>query len=84
MPPPQLKPHTGRIVGFAVSGLVGLTFLLGAAWLMTRQIRRMKAKLNPHTMGVHRDREREIFDNDGGKGIPELGDRKGLEGGGDV
>ncbi|KAL9009869.1 MAG: hypothetical protein Q9173_005143 [Seirophora scorigena] len=73
--PSQQHHPAGHIVAFAVGGLIGLVLLLGAAWLIARQIRKVKAKLNPHTMGVHRDRAREIWEEDGGKGIPEIGGR---------
>ncbi|KAL8704546.1 MAG: hypothetical protein Q9201_002281 [Fulgogasparrea decipioides] len=73
-PPPALhRPSAGRITGFALAGLFGLAVLLGLAWLITRQIRKVKAKLNKRTMGVHRDLEREIHERDGGRGIPEMG-----------
>ncbi|KAI4114569.1 MAG: hypothetical protein LQ345_004670 [Seirophora villosa] len=74
--PSQQHSHpASHIVGFAASGVLGLALLLGAAWLITRWIRKVRAKLNPHTMGVHRDRAREIWEEDGGKGIPEMGGR---------
>ncbi|KAI4187660.1 MAG: hypothetical protein LQ348_004057 [Seirophora lacunosa] len=74
--PSQQHSHpASHIVGFAVSGVLNLALLLGAAWLVTRWIRKVRAKLNPHTMGVHRDRAREIWEEDGGKGIPEMGGR---------
>ncbi|KAI4171436.1 MAG: hypothetical protein LQ343_004292 [Gyalolechia ehrenbergii] len=69
------RPPASQISIFVIGGIVGLALLLGAAWLITRQIRRVKARLNVHTQGVHRDREREVFENEGGKGVPELGRR---------
>ncbi|KAL8726932.1 MAG: hypothetical protein Q9181_005879 [Wetmoreana brouardii] len=78
-PPVSHKPNTASITGFALAGLFGLAVLLGLAWLITRQIRRVKAKLNKRTMGVHRDLEREIHERNGGRGIPEMG-RSGEDG----
>ncbi|KAL8985194.1 MAG: hypothetical protein Q9177_004497 [Variospora cf. flavescens] len=72
----KLHAHpTTHIVAFVFSGLLGLALLLAIAWLVTRQIRKIKARLNPHTMGVHRDRARELYEQDGGKGVPEMGAR---------
>ncbi|KAI4257264.1 MAG: hypothetical protein L6R35_007491, partial [Caloplaca aegaea] len=71
---PQSHPTT-HIIAFVFSGLLGLALLLAIAWLVTRHIRKIKARLNPHTMGVHRDRARELYEQDGGKGIPEMGAR---------
>ena len=69
------QPTPGQFLGFVVGGIIGLALLLGMAWLITRQIRRVKSKLNKHTQGVHRDLEREIYERDGGKGVPEIGER---------
>ncbi|KAL8827611.1 MAG: hypothetical protein Q9170_006949 [Blastenia crenularia] len=89
-------PPAARVVGLTVVGIASLALLLGVAWIITRKIRRVKAKLNVRTKGVHRDREREIYENDGGRGIPEFGNKDhvelreqmtgpgGVRGGGDV
>ncbi|KAL8653839.1 MAG: hypothetical protein Q9210_001869 [Variospora velana] len=72
----QHKPHpTTHIIAFVFTGLLAFALLLAIVWLVTRQIRKIKARLNPHTMGVHRDRARELYEQDGGKGIPEMGTR---------
>lgn len=75
-PPITQHPHHSQKLSiFIASGVLGLALLLGCAWLITRQIRKVRAKLNPHTQGVHRDREREVWEMEGGRGVPEMGDR---------
>ncbi|KAI4247773.1 MAG: hypothetical protein L6R40_001359 [Gallowayella cf. fulva] len=67
------RPSAGEITGIVITGLAGLALLAVVAWLITRKIRNVRAKLNKHNQGVHRDREREIYERDGGKGVPEMG-----------
>ncbi|KAL8802999.1 MAG: hypothetical protein Q9200_006388 [Gallowayella weberi] len=58
--------------GIAIASTSALALLL-TAWLLTRKIRNVRAKLNTRNQGVARDREREIYEQGGGKGVPEIG-----------
>ncbi|KAL8872186.1 MAG: hypothetical protein Q9174_002139 [Haloplaca sp. 1 TL-2023] len=61
------------IFGIATGVLAGLALVLGVAWLITRKVRQVKAKLNVHNRGVHRDFEREVYAMENGVGVPEMG-----------
>ncbi|KAL8683231.1 MAG: hypothetical protein Q9224_006704 [Gallowayella concinna] len=73
---PPFPPHrlsAADTAGIIVCGLAGLALLLVAIWFIVRKIRNVRARLNQRNQGVLRDREREIYEQDGGKGIPEIG-----------
>ncbi|KAL8730752.1 MAG: hypothetical protein Q9166_003822 [cf. Caloplaca sp. 2 TL-2023] len=69
----QHRLSAGGIAGITVAGVAGLALIFVVAWLITHKVRQVKAKLNKHTQGVHRDHEREVYELGGGKGIPEMG-----------
>ncbi|KAL8714748.1 MAG: hypothetical protein Q9220_001261 [cf. Caloplaca sp. 1 TL-2023] len=64
-------PQTIRVVGFTTIGVASAALVAVAVWLITRKVRQVRARLNQHTMGVHRDLEREEWEMQGGVGVPE-------------
>ncbi|KAL8798366.1 MAG: hypothetical protein Q9182_006730 [Xanthomendoza sp. 2 TL-2023] len=81
LPSPTQTPHhhlspAPKTTTIILASIASLALLLTAAYLLTRKIRSLRAKLNPRNQGVQRDREREIFEQEGGgKGVPEMGGR---------
>ncbi|KAL8964356.1 MAG: hypothetical protein Q9183_004509 [Haloplaca sp. 2 TL-2023] len=67
------KFSSAEIAGIVVSALAGLALVLAVAWLITRKVRQVKARLNIRMRGVHRDLEREIYAMENGIGVPEMG-----------
>ncbi|KAL8663890.1 MAG: hypothetical protein Q9202_003439 [Teloschistes flavicans] len=76
-------PSAGQVTGIVFGSLASLALLLAGAWLIMRKIRQVRARLNKHNQGVHRDWERGVWEAQGGDGVPELGGRKaeGAKGG---